>query len=44
MESIYSLSFLFQPKCGELSEYTDSGRSAVEDPSSRCTNASDDDD
>ena len=29
------------PKCGELSEYTDSAHTEVEDPSSRCTNASD---
>ena len=37
------LSFLEQndctpPKCGELSEYTDSAHTEVEDPSSRCLN------
>ena len=29
------------PKCGELSEYTDSAHTEVEDPSSRCINGSD---
>ena len=29
------------PKCGELSEYTDSVHTEVEEPSSRCMNASD---
>ena len=29
------------PKCGELSEYTDSAHTEVQDPSSRCMNASD---
>ena len=43
-QQIY-LSFIQQndwtpPKCGELSEYTDSAHTEVEDPSSRCMNAS----
>ena len=29
------------PKCGELSEYTDSAHTEVEDPSSKCMNGSD---
>ena len=29
------------PKCGELSKYTDSAHTEVEDPSSRCMNGSD---
>ena len=29
------------PKCGDLSEYTDSVHTEVDDPSSRCMNASD---
>ena len=29
------------PKCGELSEYTDSAHTEVEDLSSRCMNGSD---
>ena len=41
------LSFLEQndctpPKCGELSEYTDSAHTEVEDLSSRCMNGSQD--
>ena len=31
----------FPLKCGELSEYIDSAHTEVEDPSSRCMNASD---
>ena len=44
----YNYIFFFQqnsctpPECGELSEYTDSAHTEVEDSSSRCMNGSDD--
>ena len=38
--SFFQQNYCTPPKCGKLSEYTDSAHTEVEDPSSRCTNAS----